>query len=201
MRTVVGLGNPGEEYVRTRHNVGFLVVEELARRWRTDFGRPRRGSRVARAQFDAQPVILVEPLTYMNCSGDALGRLDADLRPNPAEIVVVHDDLDLPCGRVAVKRGGGTGGHRGLASLVSWGGADFVRTRVGIGRPPVGQDPAAYVLRPFRSQELPVIEEAVQRAADAVETILTDGVERAMNRFNSKPALGAGAAENPEERR
>ena len=201
MRAVVGLGNPGEEYAGTRHNVGFLVVEELARRWGVEFGRPRRGSRIARAHFRGEAVNLIEPLTYMNCSGDALGRLDADLRPGAADIVVVHDDLDLPCGRVAIKKGGGTGGHRGIASLVAWAGGDFVRVRIGVGRPPVGQDAAAFVLRNFRKDERPVLEQAVQRAADAAEAVLTDGVERAMNTFNTRPAADAGTAETAEERR
>jgi PTH1 family peptidyl-tRNA hydrolase len=200
MRAVVGLGNPGEEYARTRHNVGFWIVEELARRWGADFSRERRGSRVARARFGGEPVALIEPLMFMNCSGDALARLDADLRPSAAEMVVVHDDLDLACGRINVKKGGGTGGHRGLASLVSWCGADFARTRVGIGRPPLGQEVATFVLRPFRSEERSIIDRATMRAADAVEEILTSGVTRAMNTFNSKPA-DAGNGESPEERR
>jgi PTH1 family peptidyl-tRNA hydrolase len=198
MRTIVGLGNPGEDYIRTRHNAGFLAVEEIARRWNAEFGRERRGSRVARARFGGEPVLLVEPLMYMNCSGDALARLDADLRPRPSEMIVLHDDLDLPCGRVAVKKGGGTAGHRGLASLVAWGGGDFIRTRIGIGRPPVGQDTAAFVLRPFRGEERPLIEAAIQRAADAVETILTAGVERAMNTFNTRGE--ARTERTPEER-
>jgi PTH1 family peptidyl-tRNA hydrolase len=188
MRTIVGLGNPGDEHARTRHNVGFAVVEELARRWGADFTRPRRGSRVARARFDGETVILVEPLTYMNCSGDALARLDADLRPLPAEMIVVHDDLDLACGRVAVKNGGGTGGHRGLASLIAWGGPEFVRVRVGIGRPSAEQDAVSFVLRPFRAEERSLIEDAIARAGDAVEAVLRQGVERAMNTFNTRQA-------------
>lgn len=143
---------------------------------------------------------LVEPLLYMNCSGEALARLDADLRPIAGEIVVVHDDVDLPCGRVALKKGGGTGGHRGLASLVAWGGPDFVRTRVGIGRPPAGHETAAFVLRPFRAEERPLIEEAILRAADAVESILTVGPERAMNSFNTRAAAAADSAGTSEER-
>jgi PTH1 family peptidyl-tRNA hydrolase len=199
MLAVVGLGNPGDEYARTRHNVGFRVVEELARRWGAAFGKARRGARVARARFSGKPVILVQPQTLMNCSAEAVARLDADIRPKPEEMVVVHDDIDLACGRVAVKRGGGTGGHRGLASLVAWGGPDFARTRVGVGRPPIGQEASAYVLRPFRAEERPKIEEAIRRAADAVEAILAIGVERAMNSFNVRPVRTAQAAGTPEE--
>jgi len=201
MRAVVGLGNPGDEHARTRHNLGFLVVEELARRWAVGFNRPRRGSRVARARFEGEPVNLIEPLVFMNCSADALARLDADLRPLPEEMVVVHDDLDLSCGRVAVKQGGGTGGHRGLESLVRWGGREFARVRVGVGRPPAGQDATTYVLRGFRADERDLIDAAVRRAAEAVEAILRDGVRRAMSTFNTKPAASAAGAETSEERR
>lgn len=189
MRVVVGLGNPGKEYAETRHNVGFLVVEELARRWNVSFGKERRGSRTARAHIGAEAVLLMQPQTYMNCSGDAVARLDADLRPTPSDLIAVHDELDLPLGRVAVKRGGGVGGHRGLASLVSWGDSEFVRVRVGIGRPPAGQDASAYVLRAFRTEERGSIDESVRCAANAVESILLDGLERAMNKFNSRPAV------------
>ncbi len=186
MRVVAGLGNPGDEYANTRHNVGFMVVERLAQRWGAAFNRPRRGSRLARASFCGEPVVLVEPLMFMNCSGDALARLDADLRPTAVDLIVVHDDLDLDCGRVAVKRGGGTGGHRGLASVVQWGGPDFVRVRLGIGRPPAEHDAVGYVLKPFRTNERPLIAAAIERCADAVEAILTDGAERAMNVFNTR---------------
>jgi PTH1 family peptidyl-tRNA hydrolase len=188
MWVVAGLGNPGEVYEATRHNVGFAVVERLAARWGVSFGRPRRGSRVARANIRGQRVALVEPLTFMNCSGEALSGLDADLRPALSEVIVVHDDLDLALGRVSIKRGGGSGGHRGLVSIISWAGADLTRVRVGIGRPPLGHDPAGYVLRRFQPEELATAEEAIDRAADAVEMILSDGVERAMNACNRRPA-------------
>lgn len=201
MRAVVGLGNPGEEYARTRHNAGFLVLAELAYRWRVDFGKLRRGSRVARARFGSESVILVEPLTYMNCSGEALARLDADIRPDAGAMIVVHDDLDLSCGRVAIKVGGGTGGHRGLVSIAAWAGPEFVRVRLGIGRPPIGDDAAAFVLRPFRNEELPLIREAVCRAADAVEAILEKGAERAMSVFNVRRGAEAQTAERSEETR
>lgn len=189
MRVVVGLGNPGKEYAETRHNIGFLVVEELARRWNVSFAKERRGSRTTRVHVGGEAVLLMQPQTYMNCSGDAVARLDADFRPTPSDLIAVHDELDLPLGRVAVKRGGGTGGHRGLASLISWGGPDFVRVRVGIGRPPAGQDASAHVLRAFRPEERPSVDESVRRAADAVESVLQDGLERAMNKFNSRPAV------------
>ena len=201
MRVVVGLGNPGKEYVGTRHNAGFMVVDELARRWGVEFGKERRGARLARSRFAGEPVVLMQPLSFMNCSGDAVARMDADLRPSAGDLVVVHDDLDLAVGRVAVKRGGGTGGHRGLASLVAWGGPDFIRVRLGVGRPPANQDAAAFVLRPFRSEERTAIDGSVRRAADAVEAVLGEGVERAMSAFNSRPAVVAGTSESSQENR
>jgi peptidyl-tRNA hydrolase, PTH1 family len=185
MWSVVGLGNPGGEYEATRHNVGFLVVERLACRWEATFGPRQRGSRVALTQFRGQPILLVEPLMFMNCSGDALARLDPSLQVSADECIVVHDDLDLDYGRVAIKKGGGTGGHRGLASIVEWGGGDFIRVRIGIGRPE-NADAINYVLGEFTAEERSSLRATIERAADAVEGVLVDGVARAMNKFNMR---------------
>jgi PTH1 family peptidyl-tRNA hydrolase len=184
MRVIVGLGNPGHRYAATRHNVGFAVLEELARRWRLPFGPTRHGGRLAPGLIDNEQVLLVEPQRYMNMSGPALSELQPLV--SAAELIVVHDDLDIECGRIRVKRGGGTGGHRGIESIAEHYGPDFVRVRVGIGRPPAGEDPAAYVLSPFADAEREPITAAVARAADAVECIQRHGVEGAMNRFNTR---------------
>jgi len=189
MRSVVGLGNPGEEYAATRHNVGFMVVERLAHRWGDRFGAPRRGARLALARFRGQPILLVEPLMFMNCSGEALARIDLGVQLSPDECIVIHDDLDLRYGRVAIKRGGGSGGHRGLASIAAWGGTDFIRVRVGIGRPDQGRDVVDYVLEAFAPEERATLDEILERAGDAVETIVSEGVARAMNKFNSRSAM------------
>ena len=169
----MGLGNPGRSYEHTRHNVGFLVVDELARR--------HGGAWRAKKKADAAPVgiglknvTLLKPTTFMNNSGTALAGYEA------GQIIVVHDDLDLPAGSVRVKVGGGAGGHNGLRSLVLYLGPDFVRVRVGIGRPPIGVSLVDYVLGRMDS----VIKEAMPLAADAVEAVIESGPEAAMNRFN-----------------
>jgi len=185
MRIVVGLGNPGRAYAHTRHNVGFCVVDELARRWDIRLGRPHRGLRMTRGVICGQPTTLVEPQMYMNVSGDALAQLDGSIAA-PA-LIVIHDDLDLATGRLRVKRGGGTAGHHGLDSIVARYGADFTRVRIGIGRAPHGTDPAEHVLSNFEGDEGELIAAAIQRAADAVECIVRDGDVHAMNCFNVRP--------------
>ena len=170
---VVGLGNPGRSYERTRHNVGFLVTDELAKRhggsWRT-----KKKAEAAPIGFGLKNVTLLKPTTYMNNSGTAL----AGYRPE--QLVVVHDDLDLLVGDVRVKVGGGAGGHNGLRSTIQHLGNDFVRVRIGIGRPPPGMTVTDYVLGRMDS----AIKEAVPQAADAVEAVIESGPEAAMNRFN-----------------
>jgi peptidyl-tRNA hydrolase, PTH1 family len=172
---VVGLGNPGRSYERTRHNVGFLVVDELAGRhggsWRS-----KRKTEAAPVGFGLKNVTLLKPTTYMNNSGTALAGY------KPDQLVVVHDDLDLPEGDVRVKVSGGAGGHNGLRSIIQHLGNDFVRVRIGIGRPPPGMTVTDYVLGRMNS----AIKEAVPRAADAVEAVIESGPEAAMNRFNTR---------------
>jgi len=170
---VVGLGNPGRSYERTRHNVGFLVADELARRHGGSW-RAKKRAEAAPVGFGLKNVMLLKPKTYMNESGAALGGYEA------ARLIVVHDDLDLPAGDVRVKVGGGAGGHNGLRSIVRQLGNDFVRVRIGIGRPPVGVAPVDYVLGRMDG----IVKEAVPRAADAVEAVIEYGPEAAMNRFN-----------------
>lgn len=182
VRLVVGLGNPGRAYARTRHNIGFVVVETLARRC----GASLQGhdSRLASAhvQLAGRPVLLLEPLLFMNLSGAVLSELDVAFAVT--DLLVVHDDLDLACGTVRVKQGGGSGGHRGVASLVAHLGPEFIRVRVGVGRPAPGEDSAAYVLAPFAAAEEAVMSAAVERAADAVEAVVANGVAVAMNLYN-----------------
>ncbi|HEY0128508.1 MAG TPA: aminoacyl-tRNA hydrolase [Rubrobacteraceae bacterium] len=172
---VVGLGNPGRSYERTRHNVGFLVVDELARRhggsWRS-----KKKAEAAPIGFGLKNGTLLKPTTYMNNSGTALAGY------KPDQLVVVHDDLDLPEGDVRVKVGGGAGGHNGLRSTIQHLGNDFVRVRIGIGRPPPGMTVTDYVLGRMDSE----IKEAVPQAADAVEAVIESGPEAAMNRFNTR---------------
>jgi PTH1 family peptidyl-tRNA hydrolase len=184
MHVIVGLGNPGSRYAATRHNVGFAVAEELARRGQLSWDPPRYGSRLAQGSIDSEQILLVEPQMYMNMSGAALSQLQPPVIA--AELIVVHDDIDLDCGRVRIKCGGGSGGHRGVESITECYGPAFVRIRVGVGRPSTGENAAEYVLSPFTSLERESIDAAVQRAADAIECILRHGTEVAMNRFNTR---------------
>lgn len=172
---VVGLGNPGRSYERTRHNIGYLVADELAKRHGGTW-RKKKKAEAAPISLGLKNVTLLKPTTFMNNSGAAL----ADYRPE--NLFVVHDDLDLEAGVVRVKLGGGTGGHNGLRSIIQSLGNEFVRVRIGIGRPPVGVTVTDYVLGRMDS----TIKETVPPAADAVEFVLENGAEAAMNRFNAR---------------
>jgi PTH1 family peptidyl-tRNA hydrolase len=184
---VVGLGNPGSEYAATRHNIGFLVVDELAGRARGRFASHKRArAQVAEERVAGHRVVLAKPMSYMNESGGPVKAL-AEFYKVPLEhLVVIHDELDIDFATLRLKHGGGDNGHNGLKSLRrSLGSGDYYRIRVGIGRPPGRQDPADYVLKPWSSVERKELELLVGDAADAVETLMTDGLERAQNRFNS----------------
>ncbi|MBA3793396.1 MAG: aminoacyl-tRNA hydrolase [Rubrobacter sp.] len=176
---VVGLGNPGRSYERTRHNVGYLVVEELARRHGGSWRRKKKAE-AADVSVGPKNVTLLKPTTFMNNSGSALAGRRAD------NLILVHDDLDLEPGTVRVKVGGGAGGHNGLRSSIQNVGPDFTRVRIGIGRPPEGARMTVtdFVLGRMDS----TVKDALPRAADAVEAVLEEGAEAAMNRFNVKSA-------------
>ena len=186
MRVIIGLGNPGPEYRKTRHNVGFRVVDLLAERWGTRLSRHAFLSVIGDTFWRGEKVMLVQPRTYMNLSGEAAVRLRDFYRLAPSDFVVVHDDLDLPLGRIRIKPGGGgAGGNHGVASLIAaLGSKDFSRVKIGVGRPSGRQDPADFLLQPFTPLEEAFILPAVERAAEAVEALLIDGPERAMSLFN-----------------
>jgi PTH1 family peptidyl-tRNA hydrolase len=189
VKLVVGLGNPGPEYAETRHNAGFLIVDRLAARHRIALARERRfQGAYGEGAVCGQRVALLEPHTWMNLSGKAVvAAVDAlPLGDLTSDLVVVYDDLDLPFGRLRVRPGGSAGGQKGLADIQErLGRSDFPRVRFGIGRPPPGGDPVEHVLAPFDEVELRSLEAALDRGADAVEAILADGVQAAMNRFNA----------------
>lgn len=190
MRIVVGLGNPGREYARTRHNVGFMVVDRLAGRWRIDLGTEAAGRLiVGHGVIDGTAMMLVKPQRYMNRSGQALRCLKTAWRAE--DLIVVHDDMDLVLGRIRVRHDGGYGGHRGLQSIGAVCGPNFDRVRVGIGRPPTGARGEEHVLAEPDRDELLAFEEAIDRASLAVECILTRGLEDAMNRFNVRHCAGS----------
>jgi PTH1 family peptidyl-tRNA hydrolase len=190
---VVGLGNPGEQYARTRHNVGFWVVNALARR---AGAQPRAvGSlmHIGVGMLHGQHVALVRPKTYMNHSGRAVAQALQWTGCDLAHTIVAYDDLDLPPGQLRIRAGGGHGGHNGLKSIAQHAGLEFIRVRIGIGRPVVGGEPswdpeivADWVLSPPSPAERELLEAAVQRAADAIEVIVTDGVEAAAATYNRK---------------
>ncbi len=184
---VVGLGNPGPDYAATRHNVGFRVVELLAARAGGGrFAKHRSNSDVLEGRLAGRRVVLAKPRTYMNVSGGPVAGLVKYFSVEPADLVVVHDDLDLGFGVIRLKRGGGEGGHNGLRSISqSLGTKDYLRLRFGIGRPPGRQDPADFVLRRFSGAEAKELDLAVDLAADAAEALLTDGLEPAQNRFHA----------------
>ena len=190
MRLIVGLGNPGGEYALTRHNIGVRVVERASARWSIPLSlreAVRRGS----GQLGTVEVTLAAPLTWMNQSGPAVkGLLDA-LALLPADLIVVHDDLDLPLGRLRIKRQGGAGGHNGILSLFTFLETDeFPRLKFGVGRPAPGQDPAEYVLSPFSAEELAAVEAAMDRAVEALHCMVVEGLDAAMNRYNPKAVMG-----------
>src|SRR5574337_818690 len=189
---VVGLGNPGPEYEASRHNVGFRVVEVLADRVGTALTRRRYHSLFVKGLLHGSQVLLVKPLTFMNESGVSVSRWQQTLHLDPRRIIVIHDDLDLPLSQLRVKVGGGHGGHRGVRSVMeAMGNPDFVRVRVGIGRPRDGQDAVEHVLGPFDEREGDLIQGAVQWAADAVELLLREGLEATMSRYNVRGARQA----------
>jgi PTH1 family peptidyl-tRNA hydrolase len=190
MHLVVGLGNPGAKYARTRHNVGFDVVERLAEQWGISFAEKRFKAKAGKGAIRNQPARLVMPQTFMNLSGSAVGPMAGYFKVPVERIVVVHDELDLPFGAVKVKEGGGHGGHNGLRDLSKkLPSKDFVRVRVGVGRPPGRMEPADFVLAKWKPAEAKVLPDIVDRAAECVESVLADGVTEAMNRHNGEPPL------------
>lgn len=185
---VVGLGNPESEYGGTRHNIGADAVRLLADRLGAPLKRHKTGSRVADTFLRAggPPVSLVVPVGYMNTSGDPVQRALAFYKVGLQRLLVVHDDLDLELGAVRLKRGGGTGGHNGLKDIQRrCGGADFLRVRIGIGRPPGRMDPASYVLKPFPARDRDEVAIACERAADAIQDLVEHGLEHAQNRHHA----------------
>ncbi len=189
MKCVVGLGNPGAQYAATRHNVGFLVAEAFAAAHDIRL-RPVNGQvLVGRGILAGDALWVAEPQGFMNRSGVAVQWLLAEAGAGPEALLVIHDDLDLPVGQVRFKRRGGHGGHNGVRSIIEiLGTNEFLRLKVGIGRPPTGSDTVDYVLERFSRDEEPVVAAAVERGRDAVTVALTEGVGAAMNRFHSSAA-------------
>ena len=184
---VVGLGNPGEKYSATRHNMGAMVIEVLLGRTSASLKSHKSGCAIAETQLGGERVVLARPTTYMNDSGRPVRELARWYKAQPDRLIVVHDELDIPFEEVRVKDGGGTAGHNGLGSIASHlGTRAFVRIRVGIGRPPGRRGAVGHVLDTFSTSERKEVPFVIERAADAVESIISDGLERAMNDFNTR---------------
>ncbi len=182
---IVGLGNPGREYADTRHNIGFECADALARAHGLTFSRRQSKALVADGLVAGKKVTLAKPQTFMNLSGQSVAGLVRFYRVPLERLLVIFDDLDLPLGTIRLRKSGGAGGHKGMRDIIGRLGSDaFPRLRVGIGRPPGRMDPAAYVLRPFDAEELPLLEEVRWRAVRALESWLIEGIELAMSRHN-----------------
>lgn len=189
---IVGLGNPGLRFRRTRHNIGFQVVDRLAEASHIAISTERFQSLCGTGSIGPQRVLLLEPAAFMNRSGEAVRQALDFYKLGPDDLVIVHDDLDLPLGKLRFKRRGGDGGHQGVRSIMDCiGSGAFIRLKVGIGRPPEAIDPADYVLSRFDKSEKEEIEGMVARAAESLQVLLLEGIDAAMNRYQKKAEKGA----------
>lgn len=179
---IVGLGNPGERYAATRHNVGFQALDHLAKRHHLSFRKARLEGLLARGEIGGHQVALLKPLTYVNRSGDVVAPLLRRYGLPLDRLLVIYDDLDLPLGRIRIREQGSAGGHKGMASIIDWLGPEVPRLRVGIGRKE--EDSTDYVLSPFTEEQRVIMERMYSTIADAVECILKEGLSKAMERFN-----------------
>mgnify|MGYP001123554611 CR=1 FL=1 len=190
MWLVVGLGNPGDEYAATRHNAGFMLVERQARAWGVELRGRLFKARTGLARRGGEEVLLAQPKTFMNRSGIAVREAMAGRDVPPERLVVVYDDLDIPTGEIRVRKKGRPGTHKGMISVVNEiRTGEFPRVRIGIGPLPAGRDAADFVLEPFRRDERPLLEDSLGQAGEALEMILDGGIDRAMTRFNRRPAM------------
>lgn len=186
MHMIAGLGNPGREYEGSKHNAGFAVIDELARRWGVNTWQTRMDAEVAIANVDGEQVLLVKPQTYMNDSGKSVGPLMRWYKIDEKDVYVVYDDMDLPIGKLRIRENGSDGGHNGIKSLFANGCRDFVRFRLGIGRPLGHMDVIHHVLTPFPEEYRQTFADGAAYAAEAVEGCLKLGVSKGMNRYNPR---------------
>ena len=185
---LIGLGNPGRQYARSRHNVGFMLIDKLAQRLDATGTRLQSKALVCSAQYEGRRILLAKPQTYMNLSGHAVDGLARFYKLPLENLLVAHDDLDLALGTIRLRPGGGPGGQKGVASAIErLGSRSFSRLRIGIGRPPGRMDPADYVLQDFGESELEELSEVLDRATQAALVFVMEGIERAMTNFNASP--------------
>ena len=187
LRLVVGLGNPGRVYSGTRHNAGFMVADKLAKGFSIALSKRKFNAQYGTGSIDGVEVVLAKPMGFMNRSGPPVQQIAGYFRISSEDILVVHDDIDLEFGRLKIKEKGGDGGHKGVRSIIdAFGGGDFVRLRIGVGRPDAENGAADYVLDNFAFEEKKVLSRLIASARDAVVTILCKGTKEGMNRFNNK---------------
>ncbi len=187
MRVIVGLGNPGRTYQHTRHNLGWMVLEQAAHRWGIALTLQSQAIQ-GQGAFDAHPVLLAMPLKWMNLSGEAVSSMLRENQLNSSDLILVYDDLDLPLGQLKIKIRGGAGGHNGVRSVLDCLGTDnFCRVKLGIGKPPSHEDVVNYVLSPFTEDEQAEVNALLPHVVDALECVLTEGIPAAMNKFHVRP--------------
>ena len=193
MKLIIGLGNPGREYANNRHNIGFMCLRHFARAHGIRFDKKQGRARTGTGEVAGGKVILARPQTYMNQSGQSVSRLVKKFNINPDDLLIIHDDLDLPLGKIRIRQGGSSGGHKGINSVIAeLDSQDFIHVRIGIGRPTVigGNTQAreaeiiAYVLSDFTPEEKQVITKVIPRVSEATRCLLTEGLTVAMNRYN-----------------
>lgn len=183
---IVGLGNPGREYTDNRHNIGFMAADALAGAYDTQLSRVKNKALLGDFRLGDDKVVIVKPQTYMNASGDSVGPLANFYKLEPANVIVIYDEIDLPFGTVRIREKGGSGGHNGMKSIINHLGNEFPRIRLGIGRPPGKMPVHAYVLQDFNAQEYETVGDMLDTAVRAVETYIQDGITLAMSRYNGK---------------
>ena len=185
---IAGLGNPGRRFRENRHNIGFALLNRIAAQWQLEFSRVQSDALVCDILRGEQKILLAKPQTWMNSSGRSVAALQRFYRVDFQNLIVAYDDLDLPQGTIRIRPGGGSGGHRGMESIIQHLGEDeFPRIRLGIGRPAGKMDPAEYVLQDFNQHELDTINDALNRAVECVEILLREGLQVCMNRCNTTP--------------
>ncbi len=201
MKMFAGLGNPGAEYAATRHNVGFMLADALAARWDATSWRTKQDALVAEARLGAEKILLVKPLTYMNESGRAVGPLLSWYKLDPSDLIVAHDDMDLPVGTIRLRKKGSAGGHNGMKSILYHvQDENFPRVRIGVGHPVHGREQVIrHVLSPFSGEDAQKIRKVIEYLLPAVECIVTEGIEMAMNKYNPKKEKKPKPPENAEE--
>ncbi|MBN1368020.1 MAG: aminoacyl-tRNA hydrolase [Dehalococcoidales bacterium] len=192
MKLIVGLGNPGLAYSNSRHNIGFMCISRFARQHKINFDKKQGKARVGLGKVAGQPVVLARPQTYMNASGEAVGYLADRYKVEMDDLIVIHDDMDLPLGKIRIRQGGRSAGHKGIDSIIYYlDKEDFIRVRVGIGRPEPTEDKGAevidFVLDGFSDNEVKTIAPVISRVSDAILCLITEGLETAMNKYNRYP--------------